>query len=128
MFTVDSWTMFKSMIAAAEKSTKLTKEHLVSEGMVMIVAGTDTTAISLSVTIHQLLQQPETYRTLQDEIRIVMPEVDSRPSIHDLDKLPLLDACIKEGMRISSPAPIRLPRVVPPGGWTFGGYYFPAGV
>ncbi|KAE8393149.1 cytochrome P450 [Aspergillus alliaceus] len=112
MESAGSWTMFKNMISAAEKSTRLTKEHLIAEGMLMIVAGTDTTATSLSVTLHNLLQQPEIYKKLQDEARTVLPTLDSRPPFQELDALPLLDACIKEGLRISSPVQSRLPRTV----------------
>jgi hypothetical protein len=115
------------MVSRAEKSTPLTKEHLVGEGMLMIVAGTDTTAASLSLTLHSLLQQPEMYRKLQDEIRTVMPSLDSRPTIQSLDTLPLLDACLKEGLRIASPVQCRLPREVPADGWTYKGRYFPPG-
>ncbi|KAJ0417771.1 cytochrome P450 [Aspergillus carlsbadensis] len=112
MDSIGLWTLFKDMVSRAEKSTPLSKEHLVGEGMLMIVAGTDTTAASLSLTLHSLLQQPETYKNLQDEIRTVMPSLDSRPTIQALDTLPLLDACLKEGLRISSPVQSRLPREV----------------
>jgi hypothetical protein len=127
--TDGTWTMFRNMLSSATKiSTVLTKEHLISEAIVMIVAGTDTTASALAVSLHHLLQQPETYRKLQDEVRTVMPTLDSRPAIEELDALPFLDACIKEGLRISCPSRVRMPRTVPEGGWTFKGQYFPAGV
>ncbi|KAL4733478.1 cytochrome P450 [Aspergillus similis] len=103
MDSIGLWTLFKDMVSRAEKSTPLTKEHLVGEGMLMIVAGTDTTAASLSLTLHSLIQQPDRYKKLQDEIRTVMPLFDSRPPTQTLDTLPLLDACLKEGLRISSP-------------------------
>ncbi|KAL4802082.1 cytochrome P450 [Aspergillus unguis] len=121
-------TLFKDMVSRAEKSTPLTNEHLVSEGMLMIVGGTDTTAASLSHTLHSLLQQPDLYENLQQEIKTVMPLVDSRPTIQALDTLPLLDACLKEGLRISSPVQNRLPREVPAPGWSYNGRYFPPGV
>ncbi|KAJ5654879.1 hypothetical protein N7490_001882 [Penicillium lividum] len=128
VYSTDSWTMFNNMISMAEKkSTQLTKDQLVSEGMLMIVAGTDTTATSLSVTLHNLLQQPETYKQLQDEIRAVMPTVHARPTIQVLDTLPFLDACVKEGLRLSCPSHTRLPRTVPLPGWNFKGHYFPYG-
>lgn len=121
--------MFRNMISSAEKtSAVLTKEHLTSEAIVMIVAGTDTTASTLAIGLHHLLQQPETYRKLQDEIRTVMPTVDARPAVQALDALPFLDACVKEGLRISCPSRVRMPRTVPEGGWTFGGHHLPAGV
>ncbi len=129
MDATDTWTMFKNMISSATKtSTPLTKEHLISEAIVMIVAGTDTTASALAVTLHNLLQQPDAYRKLQDEVRTVMQTLDSRPTVQELDALPFLNACIKEGLRISCPSRVRLPRTVPEGGWTFKGYYFPPGV
>lgn len=128
MDSTGPWTLFKGMVSRAEKSTPLTKEHVVGEGMLMIVAGTDTTAASLSLTLHSLLQQPDTYKRLQDEIRTVMPLLDSRPTIQSLDTLPFLDACLKEGLRISSPVQCRLPREVPANGWNYKGQYFPPGV
>ncbi|KAI9370115.1 cytochrome P450 [Aspergillus egyptiacus] len=111
MHSHDTWTMFKNMISSAEKkSIQLGKEHMIAEGIVMIVAGTDTTAASLAVTLHHLSQQPELYRRLQAEVRTVIPTLDSQPAFSDLDSLPFLDACVKEGLRISCPSRTRLPR------------------
>ncbi|KAK3896972.1 cytochrome P450 [Staphylotrichum tortipilum] len=105
MHATDTWTMFKNMISSAGKtSAELTKEHLISEAILMIVAGTDTTAAALAINLHQLLQQPELYRKLQEEVQTVMPRTDSKPAIQDLDALPLLEACVKEGLRISAPS------------------------
>lgn len=129
MHTNDTWTMFKNMMLSAEKkSIKLGREQMISEGIVMIVAGTDTTAAAVAVTLHHLLQKPEVYRKLQDEVRTVIPTLDSRPPFQELDSLPFLDACIKEGLRISCPSRMRLPRTVPDGGWNFKGHYLPPGV
>ncbi|KAJ5781189.1 cytochrome P450 [Penicillium paradoxum] len=128
MHTSDTWTMFKNMMSSAEKkSRELTKEHLISEAIVMFVAGTDTTAAALAVTLHHLLQDPKTYQRLQDEVRTVMPTLDSRPTVPELDALPFLNACVKEGLRVSCPSRTRLPRTVPANGWSFKGHYFPAG-
>lgn len=118
--------MFGNMISAATKaSINITKDHLIEEGIVMFVAGTDTTAAALTITFHHLLQQPEVYQKLQEEIRAIMPTLDSRPTLEELDNLPFLNACVREGLRISSPSRFRMPRTVPDGGWTFKGHYFP---
>ncbi|KAJ5475764.1 hypothetical protein N7475_001493, partial [Penicillium sp. IBT 31633x] len=128
MHTSGTWTMFKNMILAAEKrSVELSKEQLISEAIVMFVAGTDTTAAAMAVTLHHLLQQPDIYRRLQKEVQNIMPTLDSRPTVHELDALPFLNACVKEGLRISCPSRTRLPRTVPANGWSFGGYCLPAG-
>ncbi|KAF9894959.1 hypothetical protein FE257_004581 [Aspergillus nanangensis] len=110
-----------------KKSQTLSEEHLISEAIVMIVAGTDTMAVALSTTLHSLLQMPDVYQELQDEVRTVMPFQDSQPAFEELDALPLLDACLKEGLRISCPSRVRLPRTVPAEGWTFKGHRFPPG-
>jgi hypothetical protein len=46
--------------------------------------------------------------------------------LQDLDRLPLLDAIIKETMRLRSPTPGPQRRVVPSGGVTVNGYFVPA--
>jgi len=45
----------------------------------------------------------------------------------EIDKLPYLQACIKEGLRLDSPIPSSEPRVVPKGGCVMEGYAIPAG-
>jgi len=123
------WTMFGSMVSSAAKSSReLHKNHLIEEGIVMFVAGTDTTAANLAITVHHLLQQPELYRRLQDEVLTVMPAPDSRPTAEELDSLPFLSACIREGLRVTCPSRTRMPRTIPPGGCAFNGHHFPPGV
>ncbi|OHW94810.1 trichodiene oxygenase [Colletotrichum incanum] len=99
--------------------------HLVEEGVLMLVAGTDATAVSLATTMHYVLQQPELYEKLWEEVQHVIG--DSRPLFNDLDAFPLLDACIKEGLRLSCQVRARMPRVVPEDGWTFNGQFFKPG-
>ena len=41
--------------------------------------------------------------------------------------LKYLDAVVREGLRMGMSTPTRLPRVVPPGGWSFNGHYLPEG-
>lgn len=42
-------------------------------------------------------------------------------------RLPYLDACINEGLRLHSTSSLGLPRTVPEGGMMVSGHYFPAG-
>lgn len=91
--------------------------------------GADTTAAALSIGLHHLARQPALWRQLQEELKPLMKaSPDSRPSLGDLSCLPFLSAVIKEGLRISCPIRGHMPRVVPAGGWTYGDFYFPAGV
>lgn len=48
-------------------------------------------------------------------------------SFDDAQKLPFLQACIKEALRMFGPTPMGLPRVAPKGGITIGGRHFAEG-
>ncbi|KUL84954.1 hypothetical protein ZTR_07907 [Talaromyces verruculosus] len=110
------------------KEQSLTDDELIEESSTMFFAGTDTTATSVSVGLWHLIHQPDVYARLQEELKRVMPNVDSGPSLRQLESLPLLEACIKEGLRLACPPRGRLPRVVPPEGWEVQGIVLPGGV
>lgn len=74
------------------------------------------------------MRQPAMYLRLQQEIKEVMPTPQSHPCLTTLERLPLLNAILKEGLRVSCPIRGHLPRVVPTGGWNYRGVHFPAGV
>lgn len=63
---------------------------------------------------------------LQNEIRTVFSNMDDL-SLEALPRLPILDATLKEGIRMYPPVPIGLPRVSPPGGMMVGEYHVPEG-
>lgn len=50
------------------------------------------------------------------------------PRIEALAALPLLNAVLKEGLRVSCPIRGHMPRVVPTEGWNYKGIHFPPGV
>lgn len=88
----------------------------------LIFAGTDSTGMNLATICHELAKHPECYQKLKDEISAAKPGREE-----DLQSLPYLRGVIQEGLRISMANPSRLPRIVPLGGWTFKGTYFPPG-
>jgi cytochrome P450 len=94
-----------------------------------INAGSDTTAIALRSIIYNLLRTPSAKAK-------VLSEIDdhrrrgalSLPATYDeAMKLPYLQACMYEGIRVCPSVGINLPRVVPAGGAELGGYYVPEG-
>jgi cytochrome P450 len=97
----------------------LNAEELVSETVLQIIAGSDTTASALRGIMLYLLSHPRVYSKLQAEIdataRMGYPGVipDS-----ELRKLPYLQAVIKEGLRIHPPITDSVPKRVPDGGDT----------
>ncbi|KAF1948805.1 cytochrome P450 monooxygenase-like protein [Byssothecium circinans] len=89
----------------------------------IIIAGTDTTGVTLTYLTWAVLQRPELQRALEEEVA-ALPEAFTEK---DVAELPLLNAVIEETNRLYGAAPSSLPRVVPKGGSRLGGYYVPAG-
>jgi cytochrome P450 len=91
------------------------------------IAGSETTATTLSCATYYLLRNPEIYDKLRTEIRGALSsyeEIDSASA----SKLKLVNAICLEAMRMYPPLSFALPRVVPPGGATVDGYTLPEGV
>ncbi|KAH7183703.1 putative cytochrome P450 monooxygenase [Fusarium flagelliforme] len=109
------------------KEQKLSDEELIAESSTLFFAGTDTTASTVAIGLWHLLHKPDLYARLRAELKTIMPEKNSQPTLKELESLPLLSACIKEGLRITCPPRGRLPRVVPPEGLQCNGVFIPPG-
>jgi len=94
------------------------------EAMNVIIAGTDTTGVTLTYLTWAVLQRPELQAALEAETAALAHDFTE----NDLIKLPLLNAVIEETLRLYGAAPSSLPRVVPQGGTKFAGHYIPQGV
>ncbi|TFY78766.1 hypothetical protein EWM64_g5247 [Hericium alpestre] len=95
-------------------STELISDRdVISEQMGHLVAGVDTTSTTLSYLCWELSRRPDISRNLQKELDSVMVDQRVIPDIAVLQKLPYLNAFVKEGLRIYSAVPSLLERVVP---------------
>lgn len=97
----------------------LTQAELESETLTQITAGSDSTAQALRVTLHFICTSPPILERLLFEINTGMSANDiTRPIIKDSEarKLPYLQACIKEGLRIHPPVSGLMAKMVPDGG------------
>jgi cytochrome P450 len=84
----------------------LTQLEAESESLLQILAGSDSTATSIRMTFAYLLTNPPCYAKLQKEIdNAVEAGGLSYPVVADsqAQKLPYLQACIKEGLRMWQP-------------------------
>jgi len=88
--------------AKYEDGTSMTDAQLVDEILVLILAGHETTAVSLACTIHLLAQHPEWQAKVQVEWKEVVGIAKADAEM--LQELPILTAVIKEGMRLYPPA------------------------
>ncbi|KAJ7628908.1 cytochrome P450 [Roridomyces roridus] len=89
------------------------ENHVISECMGHMVAGTDTMSLSLSYFLWELTRRQDIMRKLQREIDAVMPDPKAIPSIRELNGMEYLNAFIKEGLRLYGAVPSLLERVVP---------------
>lgn len=120
-----SRNIFAGMIHESEKgSDSLTDEDVVTEAGNLIVAGSDTTAITLTYLVWAVLSQPQLQKELEGEVQDLVVDYDEAA----LENLPLLNAVIKETLRLYGAAPGSLPRAVPEGGATLGGHFIPEGI
>lgn len=91
--------------------------------------GSDTTAISLSAVIYNLLHHPECLAKLRAEIDSFTEQgrISDPITFKEAQDLPYLQAVIKEALRIHPATGQIMARIVPPGGAHLAGRYFPAG-
>lgn len=95
-----------------------------------IAAGSDTTAISVSSIIYYLLKAPSALRSLRREIDDAAERgiISDPVTFAEAQRLPYLQAVIKEALRIHPVTDSPLWRVVPAGGANIAGRDFPEGV
>ncbi|KAG1747161.1 cytochrome P450 [Suillus paluster] len=106
-------------------SSPPTFAEVASDGVLAIVAGSDTTATTLSSLFWSLLSNPETYLRLQAEVdRFFPPGEDSLSTVHH-PQMSYLNAVINETLRLFPPVLGGSQRGVPIGGdGKFVGPYF----
>ncbi|CAK5265219.1 unnamed protein product [Mycena citricolor] len=101
--------------------------EVVADGVLSIIAGSDTTSTALSGLFWLLLSHPDAYKRVQAEVDGVYPRGDSPmdPSKHN--QLPYLTACLNEALRLLPPVPSGSPRKVPGdgGGRVIAAQYIP---
>ena len=111
----------------------MTETRVLTMATSMAFAGSDTTSISLASVFYHLLKEPHCLRELRKEINAAIDAgvIEDRPtgliSWKESQKLPYLDACIKEAFRVHPAAGLPLERIVPPSGIEICGEWIPGG-
>ncbi|RAK94263.1 cytochrome P450 [Aspergillus costaricaensis CBS 115574] len=109
-------TVFSSLLQAEKDSPSRSMDGLVNEAYFFCFAGTESTSYALSCATYYLLTHPNSAKKLREELECQPVNADGIIEYQYLRNLPYLTAVIKESLRLSSPAPTRLPRIVPKGG------------
>ncbi|KAI9865057.1 MAG: hypothetical protein M1830_006062, partial [Pleopsidium flavum] len=112
---------------AYRNKTAPTVDSLYDESQVLMFGGGDTTANVTMIGTFYLLANPATLARLKEELREAWPRLEKEPDLRDLERLPYLNAVIKESMRIGPGIPSGLPRIVPAAGAKIDGHPVPGG-
>lgn len=105
----------------------LTKDEMDSNALLLLNAGSETTATTLSGTTWLLLKDPMRLAKATNEVRSTFKS-QKEITMDSVAGLPYMIACLQEGLRYYPPVPTGFPRIVPPGGDTISAYYIPEGV
>lgn len=117
--------LFGQMLAMADSQDKatLTESDVCDEASNLILAGSDTTAVTLTYLIWAVLKRPELRQELEDEVAGLSQDL----TFEELSRARLLNSVIEETLRLHSAAPSGLPRTVPSTGVEMLGYSLPGG-
>jgi cytochrome P450 len=100
---------------------------LYAECELLIIAGSDTTAIVISAAFFYLAHNPRIQEKLTREILLAFSSYDEIKAGAKLQDCRYLTAFLHEAMRMAPPVAAEPPREVREGGTTIDGHYFPAG-
>ncbi|RAL03462.1 cytochrome P450 [Aspergillus ibericus CBS 121593] len=118
-------SMVQRFLQARDEGKGLTDRYIQVSAASNIGAGSDTTGIGLSAVVFYLYRSPEKLETLRKELNDACP--GSEISFPEAQKLPYLQAVIKESMRLHPGVGFPLFRVVPRGGAVICDKFFPEG-
>ncbi|KAF4345524.1 cytochrome P450 monooxygenase [Fusarium beomiforme] len=111
------------------KAHGLSEGNAQSETLFMFIAGSDTTASAIRMTLFYLMSCPRVYRKLKDEIRDAIRDgkVSSPITLAQARELPYLQAVIYEGLRMRPVSTGQQAKEIPAGGDTINGSFIPGG-
>ncbi|CAG8497672.1 12148_t:CDS:2 [Cetraspora pellucida] len=100
-------TDLMSLLANANDSLpvdeQLTHKELVSQVMTLLLAGHETTSVTLSWALYFLAANPDIQDRLRKEILDIFPDRDYHPTFDQIEHLKFLECVFKEVLRISPP-------------------------
>ncbi|WOG97670.1 hypothetical protein DCAR_0417011 [Daucus carota subsp. sativus] len=92
-----------------EGPDKISDKNIIIIILEMFFAGSETTSSSIEWAMAELLRNPESMRKVKEELdSVIMP--NKRVMESDIDKLPYLQAVVKESLRLHPTVPLLLPR------------------
>ena len=114
----------------AQNPEKYTDWHVLMGAFTNVVAGADTSWVSLIGLLYYLISNPETLRKLREEMEDASTKgkLSNPAKFKETQSLQYLQAVIKEGLRVYSATGLPLWREISEPGVTLTGKFFPPGV
>lgn len=107
-------SVFRHLLTSSLPERDLSVERLTREAQIFLGAGSVSVARTLDFLSYYIISNEDFLKRLQEELRPLMVDFpDKMPSFFELEKLPFLQALIKEGLRLSYGVMHRMPRVSP---------------
>jgi cytochrome P450 len=98
--------LIEAMVAARDRpGSGVDDQDVAGNVLTMLLAGEDTTANTLAWMIYLLSRHPAALARARDEVRAVLGDA-GLPVREQLDRLPYIDACMNETMRVKPVAPL----------------------
>jgi len=99
--------LIEAMIAARDaEGSELDDGDVAGNVLTMLLAGEDTTANTLAWMIYLLSRHPAALARAREEVRGILQDRRLLENYEDIPRLPFIDACINETMRLKPVAPI----------------------
>lgn len=121
---------FTAKVVALRSKGKMNDWEALSVCVNNVIAGSDTTSISLNSAIYHIYTIPRILKRLREEIDDFAQrgEISDPITFAEAQKLPFMRAVINEALRVHPAVGPPLVRNVPQGGAEIDGYFFPEGV
>ncbi|XP_062200196.1 oryzalexin E synthase-like [Phragmites australis] len=113
------------VLLARHADSKLTRQEITTFLTDMFIAASDTSTVTVQRAMAQLLRHPEKMEKVSAELAACLGS-DDLVKESDLDKLPYLQAVVKETLRLHPAVPL-IPREVVADGVSLGGFPVPIG-
>ncbi|EME41126.1 hypothetical protein DOTSEDRAFT_82343 [Dothistroma septosporum NZE10] len=114
------------MLRDMRGTDRLSEPEVISNSILIIGGGAETTSTCLSATLYHLCKAPHAMQRLKDEIRGCF-STNEEITITAISDLPYLKAVIDESLRIFPVASYITPRVIPEEGHIIDGHFLPGG-
>ncbi|OBT86257.1 hypothetical protein VE02_05868 [Pseudogymnoascus sp. 03VT05] len=115
------------LMVAAKEAGQLTFEHVLGTANFLILAGSETTSITLTAFIYFMVTNSIHLTRVADEVLLAFKSEDEI-NLSRAEKLQYLNACLKETLRVFPAIAGGAPRVVARGGGAIAGNYIPQDV